>query len=391
MRTIIYVNGLEKYPDRQLCSSVKAYGAKAGWNVQSVRMLKSAAMIGRLKSLWNPDGFVVNCGAGLNNIPISAFGGTPVVFFDNPRGHARPPGSVIFHDPEAIGRLAARELLSIGLTENAFVGWFKRIFWSERRRNAFTETVAAHGGRTHFFDTAELRGKEENLVNALSKWLKVMKKPMGIFAANDVIASAVASACVLANLSIPDDIAVIGVDNDVETCETSHPTLTSIALDYFAAGQKAATKLDSFMSDGNYTPDSGTPTLNQPSTVVIRKSTRRFASPDKIVSDAMELIRREACSGLTAKDVLKLFPCSRRSAEYRFRAAAGHSILDEIRRIRLETAKNLLKTETSSIDYIASRCGYESLAAFSMFFRSETGVSPSKWRQTSTPHANHPF
>ena len=380
MRTIIYVNGLEKYPDRQLCSSVKAYGAKAGWNVQSVRMLKSAAMIGRLKSLWDPDGFVVNCGAGLNNVPISAFGGTPVVFFDNPRGHARPPGSVIFHDPDAIGRLAARELLSIGLTENAFVGWFKRIFWSERRRNAFTETVAAHGGRTHFFDTAELRGKEENLVNALSKWLKEMKKPMGIFAANDVIASAVASACVLANLSIPDDIAVIGVDNDVETCETSHPTLSSIALDYFAAGQKAAMKLDMFMADGNYMPNAGTPTPNQPSTVVIRESTRRLSTPDKIVSDAMELIRCEACSGLSAKDVLKLFPCSRRSAEYRFRAAAGHSILDEIRRIRLETAKTLLKSETSSIDYIASRCGYKSLAAFSMFFRSETGVSPSRWR-----------
>ena len=381
MKTVIYVNGLGRYPDRQLCSSIKTFGAKAGWNVQSVQHLKSSAMIKKLKDLWNPSGFIVNCGAGLNPMPISSFGEVPTVFFDHPRGGARPRGNVLFHNPAKIGELAARELLSIGLKEFAFVGWIKQIGWSERRHSAFSDMISAHGRKTRFFDSASLNTNEDSIVKALAKWLARLPKPIGIFAANDIMSASVANACILSGLSIPDDVAVIGVDNDIETCENTNSTLSSIALDYFRAGQEASAKLERLMSGIKSLTENEEPTLITPAGVIRRKSTRRLARPDKAVADAMERIRREACLGISAKDVLHDFPCSRRAAEYRFRAATGHSIHDEILHIRLETAMELLRIENLNVNYVANRCGYKSLAAFSMFFKAETGTSPTSWKK----------
>ena len=126
------------------------------------------------------------------------------------------------------------------------------------------------------------------------------------------------------------------------------------------------------------------PILYPPRGIVRRESTRRFPRHDKIVEAAVERIRCEACNGLSAKDVILSFPCSRRSAEMRFRTAVGHSILHEIRRVRLETAKSLLLSDLTDINAVAHRCGYRSLAAFSIFFRTETGTSPSEWRRLST-------
>ena len=119
-----------------------------------------------------------------------------------------------------------------------------------------------------------------------------------------------------------------------------------------------------------------------PLRLVRRESTRRFSRHDGDVARAVERIRKEACDGLTAGEVVKDFPCSRRMAELRFHSLIGRSILQEIRRVRLETARHLLINSSLGIDFIAGKCGYASLSAFSVFFRQETGASPSTWRMT---------
>lgn len=184
----------------------------------------------------------------------------------------------------------------------------------------------------------------------------------------------------LAKLAIPDDVSIVGVDNDEELCEGLKPSLTSVLLDFFAAGQIAAQTLNSMMANRTVKNLDAYPPL----CIIRRESTRRFTRPDKIAAMALERIRREACSGLAAIDVIKMFPCSRKTAELRFRAATGNSILHEIRTVRLETAKKLLRGERLRLDRVADLCGYKSLPSFSNFFRAETGQSPSAWRDSTT-------
>lgn len=125
-------------------------------------------------------------------------------------------------------------------------------------------------------------------------------------------------------------------------------------------------------------------TTYPPLKIVRRESTRRLAKYDKDVSEALELIRREACGGLTARDVFRLFSCSRRMAELRFRAAIGRSVLEEVRAVRLARAKDLLSGPPLKLEALANFCGYRSAAAFSIFFKAETGETPSAWRKRET-------
>ena len=114
--------------------------------------------------------------------------------------------------------------------------------------------------------------------------------------------------------------------------------------------------------------------------VVPRASTRRLAAHDPSVSEAIDLIRREACSGLTAARVLGRFPCSRRQAEMRFRKATGHSVLDEIHDVQLARAKDLLREGTMPLKAISDFCGFENPNSLRKFFKAQTGRTMSEWR-----------
>ena len=378
MRTVIYVNGAERFPDRRRVAGLAEYARPRGWNLQSVEALRSARQLKELIRIWRPDGFVVSCGAGFNRIPKKCFGGIPVIFSKHPGLNCAAKENCVFNDAKATVELAATELLSLNLEGYAYIGWLKQTGWSVDRKKTFESLMALHGRRVHAFEPSAHGCTSDELANHLAGWLGSLPHPIGILAANDQIASRVASACRLAHLTIPDDVALIGIDNDEELCEGSDPTLSSIDLDFTASGRLAGEVLERLMSNPKDAPSH---TVYPPLRLVRRKSTQRFAKHDTIVERAVERIRREACGGLTAKAVLRDFPCSRRMAEIRFRSFLGRSILQEIRRIRLEAAQLLLmRTPTLGMDAIADRCGYGSLSAFSTFFRHETGQSPSAWR-----------
>ena len=117
-----------------------------------------------------------------------------------------------------------------------------------------------------------------------------------------------------------------------------------------------------------------------PLMVVPRASTRRLAAHDAVVSEAIDLIRREACSGLTAARVLGRFPCSRRQAEIRFRKATGHSVLDEIHAVQLARAKDLLREGRMPLKAISDFCGFENPNSLRKFFKAQTGRTMTDWR-----------
>ena len=141
-----------------------------------------------------------------------------------------------------------------------------------------------------------------------------------------------------AGLAIPDDVAIVGVDDNTEICEESSPTLSSIRLDHLESGRLSAQLLDRLMSMRTRKPMDVTYPCAE---IVTRESTRRFTHSEKLISEVVERIRKESCLGLSAAEIIKSIPCSRRIIEIRFRKATGRSFLEEIRNTRLSIVSGL--------------------------------------------------
>lgn len=376
METVIFIKALDRHPDNRKLAGASEAALRLGWRIQVSNPVSTKAEIQELEKFWNPVGYIVASGISKGAMPVSLFGEKPVVYFYKPDGRKYPASRCVCEDHSAVAQLAAKELLGLGLPRYGYVCDFGRPAWSEPRLEAFSAALALHGLKPDLLDPTVFAGDSAAFTAGVSSWLRSGPLPLGVFAVNDSIASMIAAACTAAGLRIPDDVAIIGASNDAAFCEGQVATLSSVALNYAGGGRLAVEKLARLVAGKR---EKGT-SVYPPLWVVRRASTTRFAKPDEAVVQALERIRREACGGLTARDVLKDFGCSRRSAEMHFRAAAGRSILEEIRRVRLETAKELLEEGGTKIDDIAYRCGYASSAAFSIFFRAETGLTPSRWR-----------
>lgn len=379
MKTVLYVNGTEKFQDRQRLAGVTEYAQQHGWNLQSVEPLQSPKQAKELIRIWNPDGFIVCKGATLNQLPAKCFGNAPVLFSHNPILDKGAKENCIFNDSSATVEMAVKELLSLNLNGYAFVGWNKPTGWSIQRKLVFNSLMTMHGKQAHVFEPSERKCSPNTLSSKLAEWLSKLPRPLGVLGANDQIAHQIIRACHLIHLEVPEDVAVIGIDNDEELCESARPSISSIDVGFAASGQIAAEVLDRLMSSPGIAP---LHVKFPPLCLVRRKSTRRFKRIDKDVSKAVEHIRREACNGISSRDITDDFDCSRRMAEIRFRNIIGHSILQEIRQVRLETAKRLLRNPGLGMNFIANNCGYSSPSAFSIFFHAETGQSPSSWRDS---------
>ena len=377
-KTVIFIKGIDRAPDNRKLDGVREAAARLGWRVQVSAPISTKAEIAELEKFWNPVGYIVASGISKGAMPASLFGQKPVVWFHLPDDRLYPPTRCVCQDQGALARLAAKELLAFGAARYGYVCDAGRPAWSEPRREAFAQALALHGEGMEDFDPTAYAGDNAAFAAALSSWIRSGPLPIGVFAVNDAMASRITAACTATGLRIPDDVAVIGVSNDAAFCEGQVPTLSSVAFNYAGGGRLAVEKIARLVAGKRETA----PAIYLPLWVVRRASTTRLTRPDEAVSRALERIRREACGGLTASNVLKDFDCSRRSAEMRFRAATGHSILEEIRAVRLTEAKTRLADSSDKIDEIAFNCGYASSAAFSIFFRAETGLSPMEWRKT---------
>jgi LacI family transcriptional regulator len=386
MKTVIFVKSSELSAYRKKQDGILQYGKEQNWNIQIVEPIASAKDARRIIDLWNPDGCIIDCGSGANDFDSKALKKVPTVFIDRPLKNMNSEDSYVYHDSRASAALATRELLLSKRKTYAYVHWTKHIHWDNERNEAFSEFMRLYGYRA-----VEFRPKSDifdtlNITIELQEWISKLKKPIGIFAATDITSARVASACRRCGLSIPDDVSIVGIDNDEEICEYSNPSLSSIAPDFKDAGRQAAQTLNHLMQGGK--PKQIT---YGPSGIVRRKSTRIFAIADKQVLEVVELIRKEACHGLTAEKALSVFPCSRRMAELRFRRVTGRSPLEEIQSVRIAKAKNLLLDVSYDIGAVANYCGYATISTFSKFFKSETGIPPSKWRKDNIRNRKYRF
>ena len=387
MKTILYLRSSLNASNNSDLEGVCRYAKTAGWRIHVTPYADAAFIRGDLADrdrrpdvkglleLWEPDGVVAECGAARDLLDPRDFNSVPIVFLDRvPTGNE----TCVTSDARQVAALAAKELLSLGFRTYAYVPFTERLPWSIDRGREFERLIRMNGCKFHLFRKRPFGDDAETYRAWLREWLGKAPKPMGVFGANDFVAETVLSCAERERIDVPRELAVIGVDNNPDVCERTVPTLTSILLDHERAGYLAAELLNQKMSHPRRKVASG---AFGPVCVYHRQSTFLYSRNDDRVAVALKLIRRNACDGLKAKDVIAEMDCSRRLAELRFREVTGRSILEEILAVRIERAKHLLEHSSKSVAEIAAACGYGSADALRKVFAAETGENPLAWRK----------
>jgi LacI family transcriptional regulator len=288
--------------------------------------------------------------------------------------------AVVCPDDEAIGRMAAEHLLSLGLRSFACYG-YPIPGYSLNRQEVFERYLAGQGFRCDRFrwpiNPPELV-HEDRPDPHLMAWVQSLPKPVGLFAVTDQLGWELTEVCHLAGLPIPDQVAVIGVDNDEMLCELAWPPLTSVIVNSMRIGYEAAALLDRMMSGD---PPPAKPVLIAPLGVAARQSTNLLAVEDVGVAKALHFIRSHLGDNISVRDVVKASAVSRRSLERRFKEILRRSIRQEIHRARIEEACRLLATTHRKVQQISEILGFSYPQRFYLAFRKATGVSPAQWRR----------
>lgn len=302
------------------------------------------------------------------------------------RGSYRVPGiPVINSDQRAVARMAADHLLERKFQRLAFCG-FKGVNYAEQRCRHFVEYLKRGGYDVSVYDapwrcpadtTPSTEAKGLLAERSLATWLRKLPKPVGLMASNDIRARQVLGICTDRGISIPDEIAVVGVDNDELLCQLSNPSLSSVVPDTKTIGYNAAALLER-MIRGVRPPVEAPPV--KPLGVVTRQSTDVVAIADADVASAVRFIRERACEGITIRDVLTHVQISRSTLHRRFQLSIGHSAKQEILRVRLQRAAQLLRNTDCSLAEIAERTGFGYPANLSQAFLKDTARTPGQYR-----------
>ncbi len=274
-------------------------------------------------------------------------------------------------DNQAVGRLAAEHLIETGLKHFGYCGVTSRLA-SEQRRKGFARFLKPW----HLHTFAQSVSEGEAQLEPLMKWLGNLPKPAGLLVFDDKLGERVLTACRWAEISVPDQVAVLGIGDDELMCEVSWPTLSSIRLPTAHLGFEAASMLALAMSK------KPVPELHrtiQPTGVVARGSTDIVAVEDPLVRSAVRFIRAEVASAIGASQVAQVVGVSTRTLDRRFQAVLNRTTHEEIVRVRMHKARSLLIDGAQPLAEVASRCGYASAAAFSRAFHQHCGQWPSEY------------
>ncbi len=319
--------------------------------------------------------------------------GVPVVFVEPSSPMLKPDWPVqnapwVERDSHAIGATAARYYLERGYKSFAFVSEPGGHTWCEQRQRGFVETLAAAGFGcalyTEFTDRERRSWPLERV--RMVKFLQALPRPTAVFAPMDGRARLVLDACQVAGLRVPEEIAVLGVDNDPLLCESTVPALSSIHTGGFRRGRIAAEMLDDLMNGRE--PRERAVSL-PPLSVVTRGSTGYDAMSDPIFGRAVAYIRDKAIAGgVPVPDVARAAGCSRSYLDRGFREKLGMSVREAVLRTRLERVKTLLATTNRSMAEISEDCGFARESHLAFLFRKATGKTMLQWRRENRDAAD---
>ena len=295
-----------------------------------------------------------------------------------------PSGAEIpyfFSDQRRIGIMAAEHLMERGFRNFGYCDFARTRtnVWSEERGGSFAEHLMERGFSCSFFHPAHKTTRRWDLMLAsLGKWLRSLPKPVAVLGANDRRAYHVLEACRSYQIRVPDEVAVLGADNDEMLCQLSTPTLSSIEQGAKRIGYEAAVLLDRTMKGEKRHKRRF---VIPPICVVTRRSTDVLAIDDKVTAAAMNFVRSQVCKGITVKDVVNASGVSRSTLDNRFKALLGGSIHDLMRSTQMERARQLISVSNLSMKEIAASTGFGSVQYMTSLFGRAYGQTPAEYRK----------
>ena len=412
--TILYVDcSLQAGIDRRRLDGLCRYAAARKWRVETLehRDCTPAALRDAFARV-RPIGCAAECWPPKTALPPAAFGRVPVVYFEPLAGPGWRGAHGITCDNAAVGRMAFEELSSTRPPAYAVVSCGRGRRWANERTDSFLECCRRAGVDCDIeyfpFESAD---EFDDCVRRMVPWVAALPQRCAVFAVNDLYALAAARAMAAAGRSFPRSLTLIGADGDDpppwdrELAET----ISSVRLDFELGGYLAAKMLGeragivhkssidncSQVAKGKSNSKIDTcgqlsqfPIVNNPNVSIFppllvdrRKSTRGYGRREPRILEAVEMIRREACDGLTAANLAGRFRGTRQLFDLRFREAMGHSPLDEIIHVRLQRVLELLSQPDCPISAIADFCGFPSERVLQKHFRARFHMSMRDWRK----------
>ncbi len=330
---------------------------------------------------WNGDGIISRATTPQLLAAIASTGVPMVELTDRQNGSTLP--SVRSNDA-AIGRMAAEHLLERGFQRFGFCG-FQGEAWSKRREESFVQAIHAAGRSCDIFNSVwfgrAARTWEAEQVH-LVHWLQKFPRPFGIMTCNDMRGQQVLDACSTIELSVPEEAAIIGVDNDELLCRICAPPLSSVIPNAEGVGYRAAELLAELMAGGSVTVADH---FLEPLGVATRQSTDVVAIDAPAIAAAVRYIRENACRGISVDEVASNVEVSRSTLERQLRKYLGRSPQEEIRSVQIKRAKELLLTTDLSVENLAMLCGFEHSEYLHVVFKRITGLTPGQFRQQAKP------
>jgi len=365
---------------RELMMGVRSYILeRGGWLVHTcqpeVQFFKAVAG-------WNPDGIIAYLSSERLAKAVLALR-KPVV---NVSGALDLPGVArVGTDDVAVGRTAAQHGLERGFRHFGYISHgSRRVRWEQERFEGFRTALKEAGQACHSFGAGHrpipnlflMRWSE--LQGRVRDWIRRLPKPVLILACNDDLACLVSEICRHAHIAVPEEAALVGVDNDEYLCKMAYPPLSSVRTQGERIGVEAASLLDRLMGGASVPP---APVLLPPLGVVTRQSSDGTALEDAELAEAVRFIREHADRPIGVRNILQNVPVARRWLERKFRAHLGRTIYHEICRAHLERAKVLLSDTDLPMPSVASRSGFRNAARLCLVFRRLTGLTPTEYRR----------
>ena len=377
MKMILFFQSTTRKSWRQKLDGILRYAKGHDWFVQLVERFATASDVRCALENWSPAGCLVDRAMSNGRAPDSVFRGFPTVYLDQNPKMPSSEHPCLLHDSAATAALAVQELLALGCRSYAYLGTEKGFNWDAPRLESFKADAKRAG-----HSVAVLHRK--SLVAAL----RSLPKPCGILGANDYCAMEAYHATTKAGLSIPDDIAIAGIDNDEALCESVSPGLTSVEPDFEGAGWRLGEMLtEEIARIDTSRPASPFPRTEHygPLRIVRRGSTSADRGQSLPVRQALEYVRRHGCErGISVDAVAAAMGCSRSLATSRFRKETGRTILDEIHDVRFRNMCDLLARSSLPVAMVVDKCGYGSDGFAKKLFLSRTGMTMREYR---TQHA----
>jgi len=335
---------------------------------------------------WRGDGILARI-ARESDAEILAASGIPTVDL---LGEIRHPAiASVDVNNESVARMAVRHFIDAGFTQIAFCG-YPGIAFSDARQEIFErvareESLAVFGYQLHAGQTGTISRREQwrpHREGDIAAWLASLPRPVAIFACNDVRALDVSTACRLSGVKVPEDAAILGVDNDALICGMSRPSLSSIQPDVIRQGARGAEILEEMLSANFRRPP---PAENiPPLEVVERPSTDIVAFSDPVVAEAVRHIRKHGLRNIGTQQVAEAVGVSASHLNRLFKQATGRTINKELQRVRLVRIRHLLRHSDLTLGEIARQTGFSTAANLSKFFKSKEGLCPGAFRSASS-------